>query len=152
MGYTHYFKGLKSNEFIADALEQIVEKAREHGIFVGDGWGIGAPIISADEIAINGDASKGLDHETFYLSDDDGFNFCKTARKPYDAVVVATLVYAIVGEHEGAENICSDGTWEDWVDVTGNGSNPIGGIALYEEVFGPLSDDEIALVKSRIGE
>jgi len=34
-------------------------------------------------------------HETFYLTPNkNNFNFCKTAMKPYDEVVVATLNYA----------------------------------------------------------
>ena len=44
--------------------------------------------MTLDVIAINGDGEKGLDHETLFFDDKEtGFNFCKTARKPYDYAV-----------------------------------------------------------------
>ena len=61
------------------------------------GWdGTGSPVFTSEKISFNGDASVGNDHETFYIEKyDDGFNFCKTARKPYDvAVCVALLCFA----------------------------------------------------------
>ena len=52
-----------------------------------------------------------------------GFNFCKTAAKPYDLVVTAILVLA---EHfsEGHFKVSSDGDPEDWAE----------GLALAREV------------------
>lgn len=154
MGYTHYFKNLTSSVPFAEAVEDIVDAAEKHGIVIrgGDGYDP-IPVFRPDVIWLNGDGDEGLDHESFWVPGKaDGFNFCKTVRKPYDAVVVASLVWAIVNEADGWENIGSDGKWGDWVDPTHNGRNPIGGIALYEEVFGKLSDDEVAKVKSLIGE
>ena len=57
--------------------------------------GIGRPEISNTGICFNGDASKGEDHETFIIErEGNGFQFCKTARKPYDRFVKAVLVIA----------------------------------------------------------
>ena len=57
----------------------------------GNGWG--EPKFNDDVVCFNGDASKDYDHETCYLSmDSKGFNFCKTARKPYDVAVCITLI------------------------------------------------------------
>lgn len=154
MGYTHYFKNLTSNVPFAEAVEDIVSAAEKHGIVIrgGDGYEP-TPVFRSDVIWLNGDGEEGLDYESFWVPGKaDGFNFCKTARKPYDAVVVASLVWAIVNETDGWENIGSDGKWGDWVNPSPRGNNPIGGIALYEEVFGKLSDDEVAKVKSLIGE
>ena len=57
------------------------------------GNGEGKPKFDDDVVCFNGDASKDHDHETCYLSmDSDGFDFCKTARKPYDVAVCITLI------------------------------------------------------------
>lgn len=66
-------------------------------------------------IEVNGSRENG--HETFILRehfrDNPDFTFCKTARKPYDAVVVACLT---VLQHrlKGAVKVASDGDAKDW--------------------------------------
>lgn len=152
MGYTHYFAELRTDPEFSEHVRNIVDVAQESGIRVRNGWGEEEAIVSDNAVSINGDADEGLDHETFYLPDrPDGFNFCKTARKPYDSVVVAILIRAIVDEQPGWENIRSDGGWLDWEDARGGYNTPIGGVALYERVFGPLSDAEKAKVMEQIG-
>lgn len=153
MGYTHYFKGLTAGKAFSEAVEGFARAAEAHGVTIRGGDGYDEPVFRPDLVWINGDGEEGLDHETFWVpAEPDWFNFCKTARKPYDAVVVASLVWAILNEQDGWESIGSDGTWEDWVDPTHNGTNPIGGIALYEEVCDKLTEDEVAKVKGVIGE
>jgi hypothetical protein len=62
---------------------------------VKGGSGTGRPIIDNSDIIFNGDATKEEDHETFHLQKNgSGFQFCKTARKPYDRYVKAVLVVA----------------------------------------------------------
>ena len=68
------------------------------------GCGTGEATITDTEIYFNGDAKYGLDHETFYISlenlndnwlhreNGDVWNFCKTARKPYDLAVCLALL------------------------------------------------------------
>lgn len=72
------------------------------------GWdGTGVPTFKDDEICFNGDKTYGLDHETFRISlqdltnpdawcnrrdNGDVWDFCKTARKPYDLAVCLALL------------------------------------------------------------
>lgn len=68
------------------------------------------PVFSEHEIRFNGVWDLG--HETFYLSTKrSDFEFCKTARKPYDTVVVAIL--CLLHHHTEIE-VSSDGEPSDW--------------------------------------
>ena len=69
-----------------------------------------------DIICFNGAERIGLDHETFVLqrfNKEPLGNFCKTARKPYDLLVCATLILA---DHYAPQclDIGSDGGVDDW--------------------------------------
>jgi len=99
MGYTNYWKRT-DKEYDSDFVELVKDvyaDCKNKGITLGDNWGEGEPVADLLEIAFNGDASKDLDHETFYLPNTDneyfkeGFNFCKTAAKPYDYAVKEVL-------------------------------------------------------------
>lgn len=96
MGYTHYWNTKKATNKAWDELCETVTKlidSLEDKITGGDGYGL--PEISKDCICFNGDAVEGEEHESFYiLKGSESWDFCKTARKPYDAVVVATLIEA----------------------------------------------------------
>lgn len=67
-------------------------------------------IITDNVVRFNGVGDDA--HETFVFSKKSGFNFCKTQRKPYDAVVCACLLTAknIFGSNI---NISSDGDNDD---------------------------------------
>jgi hypothetical protein len=86
------------------------------------------PEVSKDLIRFNGLGEDG--HETFLvLRDEGGFAFCKTVRKPYDALVVATL--ALMNHYApGAWRYKSDGDPEDWEEglqlASDAASEPIG--------------------------
>ena len=121
MGYTHYWtfeKPLTEGVFeaVRDRVKAIVETAREAGIPLETNFGIG-------HFAINGQGEGA--HETFSIHvRDSDFNFCKTAEKPYDAVVTAILI--LLKNEIGADiTVTSDGTWNDWE----------GGRLLFETVF-----------------
>ena len=80
------------------------------------------PLVSREEIQFNGIGQDG--HETMYVTRVGGrFNFCKTAYKPYDTVVVALLCLM---EHCAPDVwvIGSDGNKLDWLE----------GLALAMEV------------------
>jgi len=85
----------------------------------------GEPLLNNEVIIFNGVDEDG--HESFRLVfGNSGFNFCKTARKPYDVLVVACLIKA---EELGLiEKFRSDGDSADLKD----------GQVLYHdvEVFG----------------
>lgn len=149
MGYTHYWNlkkpTKKTKEQVKTAFDEIAilfdklpqnstsaggyyvdEPLRLHG-----GDGTGKMHINSEALIFNGDAKQSLDHETFYfditnLSD---FEFCKTARKPYDfAVCVALLAMA---NHIEGFTFSSDGELEDWKPA----------IDFYNEKVGYISEN-----------
>ena len=70
------------------------------------------PEFTAELIRFNGKSGEG--HETFLLTaDPSDFNFCKTAQKPYDIVVVAILCLLA---HRTNVEVSSDGGISDWTD------------------------------------
>jgi len=99
MGYTHYWKNTavatagQWQAFKAD-FAKVVRKARAKGIAVA-GWnGSGAPVISDEKVSFNGRGDDGS-YETCRIAPGiEEFSFCKTARRPYDDVVVAALTLA----------------------------------------------------------
>ncbi len=137
MGYTHYWtikEELTPAQFKewTEGVKAIVETAIEAGIPLGNGLGTGAPEITDSLVSLNGDEAGMF--ETFSIAfDDEGFDFCKTAQKPYDAVVTASLIHAkkIFGD---AIEIKSDGDWDDWDS----------GKVLYETVFDIQPESVIA--------
>jgi hypothetical protein len=121
MGYTHYWTALKpidadTFDKLQKGIKAIIETATDAGIPIDDESTDGT-------IAFNG--VGGNAHETFVIQvGDTGFNFCKTAEKPYDAVVTASLI--LLKKELGSEVlISSDGGWSDWQS----------GQVLYETVF-----------------
>jgi hypothetical protein len=128
MGYTHYFRRKSAldkktfNKFAED-VRVIFEAAKKKRITLVGPYGQKDTL----PIAIEGMISfNGLDknsHETMYIprllkrkSYDDKneliFDFCKTARKPYDLIVVAVLV--AFKHHFPHAEISSDGDNEDF--------------------------------------
>ena len=122
MGYTHYWNFIEEpsrEKFIefAEGVKQWVATAQEAGIEIAD------EEYGDDKIVFNGVGANS--HETFYVSADGvDFNFCKTAQKPYDTAVTASLILAkkIFGDNI---KISSDGDWSDWES----------GQLLYESVY-----------------
>jgi len=97
MGYTRYWTRtdkLITKEYI-DAINKIIADCRNRGITIRNGHGEGNPIIEEDKIIFNGNRDKDLDHETFYITNNEDelneWQFCKTARKPYDYAVRLAL-------------------------------------------------------------
>jgi len=158
MGYTHYFERDNKNKgsaFMFGKLsldvKKIIDEAQKQGIVIRGGDGTGLPTFTEGYFSFNGDATDGNDHETFYweaLPEQPEwqtkhfanterattvFDFCKTARKPYDAVVCAVLIRAKVIYGDLVE-IRSDGDWDgggwdEWQE----------GRKLYETVFGEVA-------------
>ena len=118
MGYTHYYKtekpldAEKFKNFSVD-VQKLVDKASKNGINIVNGMGeIGTkPTINASIISLNGEGENA--HETLIIrKEQQGFEFCKTARKPYDIVVASILI--ALGKHYSKDvEISSDGTNED---------------------------------------
>ena len=122
MGYTNYFTQQRE---ITDKEWSLIENATKEVLILCDQRGINLaydfdypkrpPYVSGTEIRFNGVGDEG--HETFHIDrlGDKSFNFCKTARKPYDEAVVAVL--SILHHYApGGWDIGSDGNCEDWQD------------------------------------
>lgn len=132
MGYTHYYyvqRHLSVTAFkrIAEDLNSIMPEFKKRKIKLCSYDDGDKPIITSAQIVLNGigensylkfvlelNAPKGSYEQT----NKDGliFNFCKTARKPYDFVVCCALI--IAKHHLGDQiSISSDGNIEDeWVE------------------------------------
>lgn len=131
MGYTHYFTIENLEECFVDEVNAIVTTAQSDGIVLAGFDGNGEPIVTDTKIALNGSRALGQEYESFVLpTNGNGFGFCKTAHRPYDVVVTAILVSAIVNKID--DGISSDGTYADWKD----------GIALYERAVRKLTQSE----------
>ena len=152
MGYTHYTYRPVNNagsayfygELALDA-KKLCDYANANGIRIRNGVGEGEPEFTEFHFSINGDASlyvegRDLAHETFYWAgipthpkhregESQYFNFCKTAMKPYDAVVTAILIRA-KSIYGSCVSISSDGEWQDWQ----------AGREMYETVFGEVAE------------
>ena len=97
MGFTRYWNRTEkqiTKDFV-DTVKDIVAESQKDGIQIRDGEGTGTPVITTQGIFLNGDASNGLDYESFVLTNfGGGFDFCKTQGKPYDKVVARVLTEA----------------------------------------------------------
>lgn len=122
MGYTHYHP--QGRDFTAAEWQRLTDAATKIVAEFGQGvtaaplaWEYDEPTkppqIDGDVIRFNGVGEDG--HETFLLTRirEPYFTFCKTARKPYDVVVVAILI-AADAIAPGALAIGSDGDADDW--------------------------------------
>jgi len=102
MGYTHYFNFNNGiNEFSEKVLNEITTVTEKY-----------QDILVVDELSkmlINLNGIEEDSYETFYISTDlTSFNFCKTARRPYDLPVCEILL--ILKYHYGDNfNLKSDG-------------------------------------------
>jgi hypothetical protein len=163
MGYTHYVERPVKNagsaymfgKLALDA-KKLCDYANANGIRIRNGEGLGEPEFTEFDFSINGDAEgftdngRDLAHETFYWAgiptqpkyregEPEFFSFCKTAYKPYDAVITAILIRAkhIYGS---CVRISSDGDWDgnpNFPDGYGSWEN---GRELYETVFGERAE------------
>lgn len=123
MGYTHYYTPKKVTddqwENFIDTVKKLY-KAIPDTTIIKDGFGEDQPIfgsilpeLNKPAVWFNGDASQGLEHETFLiLKNDLKWQFCKTARKPYDFMVCLTLLAA---RDILKFDVSSDGNIDDWL-------------------------------------
>jgi len=131
MGYTHYWNKKATHPsdkenfklVLADAkklfkhLPKFTDSAGgyhdDSPVELFGGLGTGEPEFTEELIRFNGDETKGLDHETFHVGPEFvDFEFCKTARKPYDLMACAVLIS--MKKHMVGFTYSSDGDKEDW--------------------------------------
>jgi hypothetical protein len=113
----HAHKKIKKDKFI--------HKGQAGGFYddqpfiIRGGLGEGKPMINESEVWFNGDAKKGLDHETFgirwFPSGGEERGFCKTARKPYDLLVCFSLLaFKHAFDNPDIFTFSSDGDNSEW--------------------------------------
>jgi len=128
MGYTHYWtpKPISAADWVnvQEDFANLTITAKREGIKLGDGNGQGInPINGADFIAFNG-RGEAESHETAWFDrEGEEWSFCKTAQKPYDTVVTASLVY-LAARHGYV--VTTDGEAVDWLP----------GVKLARKAFG----------------
>jgi len=118
MGYTHYW--VRSEEIPQENWDAIIKcvkhlyKKLPKGLIQREWNDSKAPVANEKEIRFNGVDEDG--HETFFVQrSDTGFNFCKTACKPYDLAVTAAL--SIIKHYAGDfVEVSSDGEAEEWAE------------------------------------
>ena len=119
MGYTHYItypNNVDEKEFI-EKMRLLAKLVKESPVPLRGGDGEGNPLTSDTCIWFNGDGEDA--HETFAVNwpiesrfpQFGKYFFCKTARKPYDLVVVGCL--GVLAELDGVV-VESDGCAEEW--------------------------------------
>ena len=132
MGYTHYYTQTRAftptewHDLTAAFHHMLVHLPAhstnaggyyvDHPLVIRDGWGFNTPEVDDHELVFNGDEASGMAHESFYLERaNQGFHFCKTARKPYDLLVCAVLL-VVTEIAPGAITVESDGDMRgaDW--------------------------------------
>lgn len=126
MGYTRYFSGIKVTKELAEIANIIISLS---DVDIYGPLGTGQPIVNDETIAINGNAKTNEDYETFYIDQSGEWNFCKTARKPYDEVVGAILLAA-----KGLNPSC---------EISSDGSNGDDGLSLYTRALSRTLNNDI---------
>lgn len=137
MGYTHYWR-FKNNTLSQRAMNKIakdmrvIEKALSKGNVSSDIAGgffhdkfvvLGDYGGNSEGVCYHGNATNtiefgfngmgDLSHETFAINvGENEWNFCKTARKPYDLAVC--LILLSIKYHTKSTKITSDGNTGDW--------------------------------------
>ena len=111
MGYTRYWTRTDRpiNQDVVDGVKEILDDCARKGIAIRGPLGDGEPIVSLEKIAFNGngEGTNDLSHESFVIDEDNTWNFCKTARKPYDLAVRRVLV--LLEDYDIVKDVSSDG-------------------------------------------
>lgn len=132
MGYTHYWtfksshgRAKETEETYRLALRQCQRIIRAHNKKLKSqnekhpdrlsGYSVHTKVDQYGGLEFNGVGD--LSHETFsmreHFSENEGFNFCKTAQKPYDVCVTACLI--VMRFYLGhLIEVSSDGDASDW--------------------------------------
>jgi hypothetical protein len=116
--------------------------------------GRGEPEFSANRVCFNGYENLDLDHETFSIERAIESEFCKTARKPYDLLVVATLIAA--SQMLPGFTFASDG-FTDTFNVTHSVKihecdDLLQGLELYNKVLNPakhVTEDDLWAIRAK---
>lgn len=138
MGFTHYFeKTEKLNQSTWNVAIEDVRKVLEvrKDLICREYDSPDVPYeCDSEHIRFNGKGDEG--HETFLVkrdTSDYNWNFCKTARKPYNEVVEACLTI-LAHYFKDDFKVSSDGEWNEWLE--GAWEDTGSGVKLVVELFG----------------
>jgi len=119
MGYTHYFETKGEIRINVPVIKAIVEKFKD--IIDHDETSDQNCIVNDEMILLNG--IEDLGHETFVIRGNvKEWEFCKTARKPYDIVVCMILL--VLKKENGkmfsfsSDGFCKKGIDNEWYEAT----------------------------------
>lgn len=113
MGYTHYWRNtVELSAACVEELRTLLINQYQAGMIWRECDDSVPPIVTHNCVRFNGVDEAG--HETFLYEQGEAFSFCKTAYKPYDAVVVAALL--LIAKHHSQEGFTwsSDGAESDF--------------------------------------
>ncbi|CAI7649616.1 unnamed protein product [Penicillium palitans] len=124
MGYTHYYAihGWDTPEWqkawaqLIQDVPNIIKEARVPLSGPTEDEDEITPVVMDSEKGINLNGVRGNAHERFVLCKPGHWNFCKTARKPYDVVVTSILLRIWLLAPKNLD-LGSDGGYEDWADA-----------------------------------
>ena len=110
MGYTHYYKNKPAftNAQWAALTADVKKLLKNSKVPLGNSYGDvdSKPVFNKHCIVFNGVGDDA--HETASVTKEASeFEFCKTARKPYDSVVVE--FYKLIRKHAPSTELSSDG-------------------------------------------
>ena len=139
MGYTHYWDISKDvKEISKECLKDIKKVLQKHkGIIQFESDNTKKPIVNKKEIRFNGIGGDGYETFNVLMPDalkkegkrcDEGlyFNFCKTAKQPYD-VVVCEVLLLLKADLKDKIKVSSDGFSHDSCSFDGSWDK-----AIYE--------------------
>lgn len=157
MGYTSYWNTRKvKGNITPEQIENVLKETRifkrkkplystsagqddrTHLLYLRGGDGTGNPEFTNTHICFNGNGKEDMDHETFYFgfNEKSDFEFCKTARKPYDFAVCFCLL-SLCNNIPGFE-FSSDGDKEDWQPV----------IDFYKKNVGEFNEQTMKIINN----
>ena len=170
MGYSHYFNLSKKPsqakfktfsdavKKMHDALPSTTDTAGGYHstdpLVIRGGNGYGEPEFSTNRVDFNGNDDLDLGHETFRINREIEGDFCKTARKPYDLLVVATLIAA--SQMLPGFTFGSDGFTDHFVEMHSvqvhECDDLLQGLELYNKVINPatkVTEDDLWAIRAK---
>jgi len=156
MGYTHYWR-INRNKVTPEQFHKAVEEIKKiyaklpkrtnsaggcypnHHVKIMGALGKGEPIFNETKISFNGNAKNGTYHDTMHieLNDSHPYDFCKTARKPYDLLVCCSLIALANNLPTDDFSFSSDGNAKDWQPA----------LDLYTEIIGEPKANVLETIK-----
>lgn len=131
MGYSHYWQ--QKQDLPEEIWADVKKAAADIVAYHQTSGGCPLEVLSDEEyVDINGEGDDA--HENLVLDKTaTAFSFCKTARKPYDVVVVAVLC-ALASICKDYVKVTSDGDRDDWLEGQKLACDALGRVEIPETI------------------